>query len=183
MLSNLHVVIIIAGLYAYKTIRRRAYITSLSIPPVCSSPWTYLFNKDDKAFIYLTGLNVETFMELHQILFCNFDTAATGRKEKLDSFGCFNAVPLLPSSVTSLNLTAIKSHSRPPLGSMDSIKFIKMSVAFLAKPKPTLFLFDFLCRKESNNSLLGTTSFALFVLFVTHKFRKRFFPFSKNLSY
>ncbi len=36
--------------------------------------------ENDKAFISLTGLNVETLMELHQILFCNIDTATTGRK-------------------------------------------------------------------------------------------------------
>lgn len=99
MLPNLHISVIIACLYAYKTFRRRAYITSAAIPPVSRSPWAHLFNsKDDKSFVSLTGLNVETFMELHEVLFSNFHIDRSGRKEKLGSFGKLGCILLFLNS-------------------------------------------------------------------------------------
>lgn len=99
MLPNIVVVTIVAVINAYKSLRRRYYITSAAIPPVKYSAWVNLFNsKDDQSFVCLTGFNYDAFMALHSILFDGFHRKKTGRQENLNSFAKLGCVLLYLNS-------------------------------------------------------------------------------------
>ena len=76
----------LALLCYYKRLRSRRYITSSCLPDPKESAWSILWkNGDDLSFISLTGFDRQSFIELHDYIFENYNFNSTGRKSKLDT--------------------------------------------------------------------------------------------------
>lgn len=83
MLSSLVLIVIVASVVAYKSMRRRYYLTGDAIPTPKYAPWMKLFNSgDNSSFICLTGFDYATFHEIHDIVFEGAVPKVRGRKPK-----------------------------------------------------------------------------------------------------
>ena len=64
------IVIVIAAIYYYNSLRERHYLRRAAVVKPRNSPWAHLYrNADDVSFFHIVGMSRATFENLKEVLF------------------------------------------------------------------------------------------------------------------